>query len=125
MLEARVPVVYDYIADAHERHTPGHPPTPLALAKPIMLHSSNPTMPHSESFSPACRSTALQVMAFGLCASVDFSEINQLSKKDIKDLRDMREHIVDYFKGEGWVPARWYLRPPMAAKRTPFLLSKL
>ena len=110
------------------------PPTPLALAKPIMLHSSNPTMPHSESFSPACRPTALQVTAFGLCASVDFSdlcasvdfgEINQLSKKDIKDLRDMREHIVDYFKGEGWVPARWYLRPPMAAKRTPFLLSKL
>jgi hypothetical protein len=53
------PVVYDYIADAHDRHTPV-PPTPLALAKPIMLQSSNRTMPRSESFSPACRPTALQ-----------------------------------------------------------------
>jgi hypothetical protein len=46
-------------------------------------------------------------VGFGLCANVEFSEIDQFSSQDIKDLRDMREHVVGYFKGEGWAPDRW------------------
>lgn len=46
------------------------------------------------------------VLNFGLCTNVDFSEINRFDSA-IKDLRDMREHIVDYFKGEGHYPSRW------------------
>ena len=38
---------------------------------------------------------------FGLCTTVHFSEIYEFSKQDIKDLRNMREHVVDHFKGEG------------------------
>jgi hypothetical protein len=34
-----------------------------------------------------------------LCKKVDFGEIDQFSSRDIQDLRDMREHIIDYFKG--------------------------
>jgi hypothetical protein len=47
------------------------------------------------------------VLSFGLCASIDFGEIDQFSTKDIKDLRDMREHVVEYFKGEGHRPRQW------------------
>lgn len=52
------------------------------------------------------------VLSFGLCASVDFGEIDQFSTKDIKDLRDMREHVVGYFKGEGHCPTRWASETP-------------
>jgi hypothetical protein len=51
-------------------------------------------------------------LSFGLCASVDFGEIDQFSTKDIKDLRDMREHVVGYFKGEGHRPTRWVSETP-------------
>jgi hypothetical protein len=44
---------------------------------------------------------------FGLCSSVDFSEVAQFSEQDIRDLRDMREHVVGYFSGNGWFPDRW------------------
>jgi hypothetical protein len=47
------------------------------------------------------------VVSFGLCKNVDFREIDRFSARDIKDVRDMREHVVDYFKGEGWAPDRW------------------
>jgi hypothetical protein len=47
------------------------------------------------------------VRTFGLCSSVDFGEVDQFSEQDIKDLRDMREHAVDYLKGEGHKPDRW------------------
>ena len=39
------------------------------------------------------------VLTFGLCSSVDFSEIAQFSAQDIRDLRNMREHVLDYFRG--------------------------
>jgi hypothetical protein len=52
------------------------------------------------------------VLTFGLCAAVDFSEINQFSVQDIKDLRNMREHVVEYFRGEGNAMARWYFETP-------------
>jgi hypothetical protein len=51
-------------------------------------------------------------VSFGLCADVDFAEINQFSAQDIKDLRNMREHVVDYFKGAGHTPARWVIETP-------------
>jgi hypothetical protein len=47
------------------------------------------------------------VESFGLCANVDFSEIDGFSVQDIKDVRDMREHVKDYFQGEGKFPDRW------------------
>jgi hypothetical protein len=34
------------------------------------------------------------------------------SEQDIKDLRDMREHVIKYFKGEGWFPQRWVIETP-------------
>jgi len=46
------------------------------------------------------------VLTFGLCATVDFSEIDRFSK-DIRALRNMREHIIDYFQGSGRDPAQW------------------
>jgi hypothetical protein len=42
---------------------------------------------------------------FGLCTAVDFSEIESFSRDDIRALRNKREHILEYFKGEstsGW-----------------------
>lgn len=47
------------------------------------------------------------VTKLGLCRNVDFAEIDRFSKSDIQDLRDMREHQVDYFRGIGRVPQRW------------------
>ena len=47
------------------------------------------------------------VAGHGLCADIDFSEIDAFSADDIKDLRDMREHIRDYFTGYGRNIGRW------------------
>jgi hypothetical protein len=47
------------------------------------------------------------VASFGLCANVDFNEIDGFSIRDIKDVRDMREHVLNYFQGEGKFPERW------------------
>jgi hypothetical protein len=47
------------------------------------------------------------VANFGVCANVDFSEIDGFSAQDIQDVRDMREHQKDYFQGSGRFPARW------------------
>ena len=52
------------------------------------------------------------VLTFGLCASVDFAEINRFSARDIRDLRNMREHVVDYFTGGGNARARWNVDTP-------------
>jgi len=41
------------------------------------------------------------VPTFGVCASVDFSEIAQFSAQDIRDLRNVREHVLAYFRGAG------------------------
>jgi hypothetical protein len=51
-------------------------------------------------------------LSFGLCTGVDFSEIDAFSPRDIKDLRNMREHVVDYFKGDGLVKKRWTIETP-------------
>jgi hypothetical protein len=47
------------------------------------------------------------IASFGLCANVDFGEIDEFSVQDIKDVRDMREHVLDYFQGGGKFPERW------------------
>ena len=52
------------------------------------------------------------VLTFGLCASVSFVEINSFSAQDIRDLRNMREHVVDYFQGAGNAHDRWMMETP-------------
>ncbi len=52
------------------------------------------------------------VPTFGLCASVDFGEVDQFSEQDIRDLRNMREHVVEYFTGGGNARARWVVETP-------------
>jgi hypothetical protein len=49
------------------------------------------------------------VLTFGLCSSVDFGEVAQFS---VRDIRDMREHVIDYFKGEGHFPGQWIVQTP-------------
>jgi hypothetical protein len=49
---------------------------------------------------------------FGLCATVDFTEIDAFSAQDIKDLRNMWEHVVDYFQGHGLASQRWFAETP-------------
>lgn len=52
------------------------------------------------------------VLTFGSCSSVDFSEVAQFSAQDIRDLRNMREHVLDYFKGTGNARDRWTIETP-------------
>jgi hypothetical protein len=49
---------------------------------------------------------------FGLCATLNFSEICAFSENDIKDLRNMREHLVEYFQGHGHSTERWFVETP-------------
>jgi hypothetical protein len=49
---------------------------------------------------------------FGLCPTVDFSEIDAFSEQDIRDLRNMREHVVEYFQGRGLASQRWFAETP-------------
>ena len=51
-------------------------------------------------------------LSFGLCTNVDFREIDAFSQRDIRDLRNMREHAVDYFKGDGLAKDRWSVETP-------------
>lgn len=44
--------------------------------------------------------------SFGLFSSVDFSEVNRLAIH-VDELRNMREHVIDYFKGTGRILPRW------------------
>src|SRR5262249_32747355 len=39
------------------------------------------------------------VSALGLRPSIDFSEIDKFDTQATRDLRNMREHVVDYFQG--------------------------
>ena len=42
-----------------------------------------------------------------LCSEVDFGELDKINESDVKDLRDMREHVVEYFCGSGRKTSRW------------------
>ena len=48
----------------------------------------------------------------GLFVAVDFSELDQFDRSKIRDLRNMREHIVDYFRGNGRDADRWMVQTP-------------
>jgi hypothetical protein len=52
------------------------------------------------------------VSALGLCPSIDFSEIDKFDTQATRDLRNMREHVVDYFQGRGNYQARWFVETP-------------
>jgi hypothetical protein len=52
------------------------------------------------------------VPSFGLCSNVDFSEIDKFSESDFRDLRNMREHVVEYFQGMGNDKDRWVIDAP-------------
>jgi hypothetical protein len=52
------------------------------------------------------------VQSLGLCAALDFSMLDQFGATQVRDLRDMREHVVDYFKGMGKVKDRWRVDTP-------------
>jgi len=52
------------------------------------------------------------VTAFGLCTNIDFSEIDAFSEGHIRDLRNMREHVVEYFQGRGRNNGRWMIQTP-------------
>jgi hypothetical protein len=51
-------------------------------------------------------------LTFGLCSTVDFTEIDRFSRRDIIDLRNMREHVIDYFTGKGRASDRWFVETP-------------
>ena len=52
------------------------------------------------------------VLQMGLCSNVDFAMLDQFSSRDIRDLRNMREHGVDYFKGVDQDKDRWMIETP-------------
>jgi hypothetical protein len=52
------------------------------------------------------------VAALNLCKNVDFSEIDGFPEDDIRDLRNMREHVVEYFQGVGINKDRWWKETP-------------
>jgi hypothetical protein len=48
--------------------------------------------------------------SFGLCPTVDFSEIDSFSREDIRALRNKREHVVEYFEGKS--TSGWWVETP-------------
>jgi hypothetical protein len=50
--------------------------------------------------------------SFGLFDNVDFSVLDQFSRRQIRDLRNMREHVTDYFEGKGNAQHRWQIETP-------------
>jgi hypothetical protein len=50
--------------------------------------------------------------SLGLCAAVDFSMLDEFDATLVSDLRNMREHVVEYFKGNGWEKERWRVETP-------------
>lgn len=50
--------------------------------------------------------------ALGLFASVDFSALDSFDQKAITDLRNMREHMIDYFEGRGGAQDQWFVETP-------------
>jgi hypothetical protein len=52
------------------------------------------------------------VRSLGVCATVDFSEIDKFDATHTRDLRNMREHVVNYFQGRGKRQQRWLIETP-------------
>ena len=57
--------------------------------------------------------------SLGLFDGVDFSPLDQFPRQDVRDLRNMREHEIDYLQGEGRAQDRWFTaaRPNRRCKR--------
>jgi hypothetical protein len=52
------------------------------------------------------------IQDLGLCGAVDFSVLDQFDVSHVRDLRNMREHVIDYFKGIGRDKDRWKVDTP-------------
>lgn len=50
--------------------------------------------------------------SLNLYSGVDFSAIDLFSRQDVTDLRNMREHVVEYFQGDGHAKDRWLVDKP-------------
>jgi hypothetical protein len=50
-----------------------------------------------------------RALSFGLCASVDFSELAKFPAEHIRDLRNMLMHEIDYLEGRGAARPRWVI----------------
>ena len=50
--------------------------------------------------------------SLGLCKGVDFTELDKFDTADTRDLRNMREHVVEYFQGAGNNQDRWRKETP-------------
>lgn len=48
----------------------------------------------------------------GLFSNVDFTRLDAFSLRNIIDLRNMREHEIDYFEGAGNAQQRWFIETP-------------
>ncbi len=51
----------------------------------------------------------------GLCGTVDFAEIDRFDRKHIRDIRNMREHAVEYFEIRGFARDRWIFNTALYA----------
>jgi hypothetical protein len=51
-------------------------------------------------------------LRLGLLASDIFAPLDKFSRDAIRDLRNMREHVVDYFEGKGRDKGRWMIETP-------------
>lgn len=95
------------VAEVTSRMVAGSPQGPRLLAAQLRSEhhyfsiSANKLLEH--------RDWTLQL---GLCSNVDFTMLDQFSVRDIRDLRNMREHVVDYFTGLGRDKRRWEIETP-------------
>jgi hypothetical protein len=48
----------------------------------------------------------------GIRQGVDFSELDKFDARKIRDLRNMREHVIDYFLERGNSQNRWFVETP-------------
>jgi hypothetical protein len=51
-------------------------------------------------------------VSLGLGHDVDFTELDRFNQQDLKDIRNMREHVVEYFSGAGHQMNRWVIATP-------------
>jgi hypothetical protein len=52
------------------------------------------------------------VRKLGLCKTVEFKEVDKFNTRRTRDLRNMREHVVEYFQGGGYDKDRWRIETP-------------
>ena len=61
----------------------------------------------------------------GLFKNVDFSKLDKINGQAIKDLRNMREHVVEYFQGKGRAKHRWVATTPGIAADASSMVNSL